>query len=777
MPKGHATLLEPSHDAGSEPNDRIEWGEMLRGIWRRKWWVLAMVALGTGTVAWERLDTPPIYKAVAQVVAVNEAPERVVKMDSVVPAVEPSEAALGTQVNVLQSEALASKVVRILHLEEDPDFNYALAPEDRQRHFRLGDILRWLDPRAVLPSDWMAWLRELKSTIRPSRTVSYPAEKSRSEAVNSAVLGRFRSGLSVSPVPNSWVINIEYADEDPDKAALIANTVAEAFIADQVQRKVEATQRAAAWLATRLDELRGRVAEAEAAVEAYRERAGLIAGRDGTVVSQQFSELNRQLAMVSNERMRTEAKQRQFARLREQGGNLEAVPEVLSSPVIQSLRQQEAALALKLADASTRYGDSHPTVLNYRASLDDVDRKIKAQAARIAMGIQSEVDSLRSSESALRDEMARLEQQTAENGRAEIRLRELQREADAMRSLYQTMLVRVQEAREQEGLQRPDGKVIARALPPASPSSPRTTVVLGGALVGSLLLGLALALLLEKMDRRLRRPSEAAAKLGLPVIGLVPSLGRIWPLRGPPNGPPAALSDARYHEAIRTIHATPTLHASIERPKIVMVTSSVPREGKSTLCLSLARQMAWSGLRCLLVDCDFRRPTLHSQLDQPFGAGMTDLLKGSSTIEDVVRTDRHSNLDFIPAGDLAKVGAAMPGTYTDPISSLLQPERVQQVLDQLAERYDVIVVDTPPVMAVADARILSRHASKTIMVARWGATPRSTVLASLAQLLDAGADVAGVVLTQVNLRHYARYATPGEDQFSYKYRSYYYRAS
>lgn len=504
--------------------------------------------------------------------------------------------------------------------------------------------------------------------------------------LQAAILDNYLLKLSARALEGSYIIAIDYESEAPEKSAQIVNTVAELYLFEQLEAKSQATRRATAWLGERLASLQTEVIQVQGAVEAYRETTGLM----------------------------------------------------------QSLKQQEIQLMRSEAELSTRYGDKHPRMVELRTELSEARRRIDLEIDRIVRGLGSTVDAHQVREAARKGgAVAQEGEEAVTQDRAEEKLRQLEHELEATQALYQTFLARFRQTSEQESLQEPDARIISEATIPRERSYPRRTSTVALAFIGSGMLGLLIILVLEKLQGGFRSTEELGNISDIPVLGLVPSVKNLDKrfvddvISDPNSG---------FGEAIRAVRAGLALSISDDAPKVVLVTSSIPGEGKSTLVVSLALQVARSGQKCLLIDCDFRQPKVHGLVGVPNEPGLVDLLSRRKSLPEVVRYHEGSGLEFVTAGDMSLV-----------TPDLLASQVMNDLLGRLASRYDVILLDSSPVMVVSNARVLSRMADKTILVVRWTETRRETVMAALKQLIADGADMAGTVLWRVDAKEYAKH--------------------
>ncbi|WP_327504974.1 polysaccharide biosynthesis tyrosine autokinase [Arenibaculum sp.] len=720
----------------------IDLRQVLRILDRRKAIILGLLALTTALAGLIAFQLTPRYTAEA-IVMLNLRQTKVVDFESVMSGLSPEASVIRSEVDVLTSRAMVGRVVDRLELDGDPEFNADLRKD--------ASLLDLVHPRNWLPAELWAAVAPVEKELAPER---------RRILDRSALIDAVSRRLSASNDGRSYSIRISFTSEDPHKAALIANTFADQYLVDQLEAKFEATRRANEWLSVRLEELRDQVRQGEQAVQAFREQSSLIETGATTVTTQQLGELNTQLVLARAERSQAEARLRSAETMVKSSGGVEAAGDVLNSPLIQRLREEESEVRRKEAELATRYGPRHPSRLNVAAELGDLQKKIGEEVRKIIQSLANEVEVARAKERSLQATLGELEVKAGVGLRAQVQLNELEREAEASRTLYESFLSRFKQTNDQQDLQEADARVISSAEAPTVPSFPKKKLILALGFVMGGFLGVLVAFVLERLDRGFRGGEHIERLTGLPALGLVPSLSR----RAARQPEDYVLNKplSSYCEALRTIRTAIHFSNVDDPPKVVMVTSSVPREGKSTFCTSLARVAALSGARVLLIDCDLRRPRIGKMLGADKTGNVADLLTGACTPENAVQIDPGSGLHYL----VARSDTPNP-------QDLLGSHQMEKLVRSLREVYDLIVLDTPPIMAVSDAAMLAKLSDASLFVVRWADTPREVVLGALKQLDTFGARVSGVVLSQVNVTKHAKYGYGDYGYYYGRYKEYY----
>lgn len=749
-PVAHLPYEGPSPRSPMNTEAEFDLRELVRKLWRRKSILIAVTVLGTLTAQLALLQMPLQYTAGSSVI-VDPRENTVVDVEAVLSGLPADQETIESEIEVLMSRGLAERVVRKLALFEDPVFNERLQP--------LTGWARWkgyLSIDRVLPDSFLEMIGV--STEEIPLTEEEQLEKERVSTIDTLL-----QKLSVGRVGRSRVIAISVTLPDAARAAAVANTVADLYIVEQLEAKFDATRRATEWLNERLTGLRSEVQKSEQAVESYRRQSGLVEGKGVTLASQQASELNSQLILARGKRAEADARLRQVQGLVSSSSSVESVAEVLASPLIQQLRSQEAEIQRRAAELSQEYGRKHPRMINIRAEIEDIRAKIAGEVNKIVQGLRNEVAVARARETALAGSMRSLEVRVASLNEREVQLRALEREAKANRTLYETFLSRFKETTEQQEFQKPDARVISRADRPSRASAPKKLLITFVALLLSAAAGVTIVFVLESLDQGFRSMEEIEAQTGVPGLGLIPALTGLASLRKEPQDIILERPNSAFAESVRALHAGILLSNVDRPPKSVLMTSSLPSEGKTSLSISLARLVARSGTkRVLLVDCDLRRPLVHDHLGMDIAPGIVQLLAEDARLEDVLRRDEASGAYVLTAGG-----------YSANPSDIITSDHFARLLTNLKEAFDLVVIDSSPVLAVSDSRILSRMVDKTVFVVRWADTRREVVRLGLKQVVEAGADIAGVVLSIVNVKKHARYGYGDSGYYHGRYRKYY----
>jgi succinoglycan biosynthesis transport protein ExoP len=657
----------------------------------------------------------------------------------VLPALSVSDVVVAGEVEVLLSRKFAEEVIDDLKLYTHPEFNEALAADD-------GSFV-WSDLRDY----WLNWVvASARDLVDGSETTTpVPTDQRAAADLQKGIVDHFLEQISVEQVGQSPVLQISFTSEDAETAAMIANTAAEIYVNDQLARKYEASRRVSNWLAGRIKQLRTEVESKERDIEQFRARSGLIAGagRDGgqvTVVKQQIAELASDLIKARVDREGADSQLQQVERLLKSPKGIDSAVEVLQSPLIQNLRIEEAQQRRELAELAGEYGPKHPRVTTATAKLGNIEQSIRIEINKIVQGLRNQVETARRREAALQESLDALKKKVADADTQDVELRARERDADASRTLLQNFLARAQETTAQEGIQQPDARIISSAVPPEFPSFPKKWLFMAVAFCASAFAGVSVAYVLEALDQSFHTARQVRDHLGLPVLELIPSVRKLGRKLSPidcvikhPN--------SSFTEALRNLQVT--MYGSNYPPKTVLFTSSLPGEGKTSLVLSLGRLLALSDRSVVVLDCDLRKSAVHGALGCTRAPGLVEHLLGRATLEEIIRTEEATAMHYVTAG---------ARTATNP-STLLAMPALRTLLSRLEHRFDAVLIDCPPMLAVVDARCLQPLVEQTVFVVRWRSTQRASAREAVRRVREAGLGVAGIVLNAVDPKEYSRY--------------------
>jgi succinoglycan biosynthesis transport protein ExoP len=676
---------------------------------RRKWLILGIIAacLIVGMIV--TLLTTPLYSATTTIEIKREGLD-IVNVEGVDP--EPNSVDMEfyqTQYGLLKARSLAERVARDLRLHDNAAFFSTMGVTAFEEQFENG---------------------------RPSRA----AAASQQARLDTAA-GILLQNLSVAPVPFSRLVEIQFTSPDPVLSAQIANAWAAHFIQSTLARRFEATSYARSFLEQRLQQLRQRLEDSERQAVAYAARQGIVSvpstissesGAQTTerpLAAEDLSALNQELARATADRVRAQS------RLRSAGAN---VSEALENPAIGSLRQRRAELAAQHASMMVNFETGYPPAMALAAQIRELDSLIQREVGRVTSSLQNNYQASAEREAALQQRVRGAQAELLDLRSRSIQYNIFQRDVDTNRQLYDGLLQRYKEIGIAGGVGVNNISIVDTADVPGSPSSPRMLVNLFISLLAGLGIGVGLALVLEHLDEALKDPSDVKDKLQISLLGAVPKIAGDDPVQALED-PKSDITEA--YLSVQTSLAFATDHGA---PRTLVVTSSRPGEGKSTTSYALAKSLARSGKRVLLVDGDMRNPSVHKQLGLKNGQGLSNYLAGQD--------DWRAMLQPLSTPGLSALSAGPPPPNA---AELLTSPRLENLLQELRESFDHIIIDGPPIMGLADAPLLASQVEGAIFVLESHSTKAGLAKVALSRLANARARVLGAVVTKFDARRTA----------------------
>ncbi len=669
------------------------WGAIVKHRWVIGGVVLACLFLGLAIT----LLTQPLFTA-KTTIQIDRESSKIVEMTDLAPREAMTGAEfLDTQIGLLKSDTLARRVVQKLDLARDPQMrSFAGLEEDAKGN-------------EILP---------------PSKI---------EDRLTNLILGN----TSVRQQGLSRLVNLEFTSPSPELSARIVNALAENFQTLSLERRFESSSYARQFLEERLAQVKQKLEDSEKELVAYGARQQIInvmptsgAAQADTasqsLTAADLSAINSMLTVAKGERIKAEQRWRQA-----QSMSILSQPEALSDPTIQSLLQQRAKLAATYQEQLKVFAPGMPEMQQLKAQMDEVDRQLSGAGENIRASIRSRFEVARNQEQSLAAQVEGLKGSFIDLRERNIKNTILQREVDTNRSLYDGLLQRYKEVGVAGGVGNNNVSVVDRARAPGAPSSPKLPLNMAIALVVGLGLAGAATLFLELLDEAIRTPDDLTAKLGLTGIGVIPALDK-------GTTPHQAFSDPRssFSEAYTSTRTALQFVTSNGAPRSLLVTSSRPSEGKSTTSVTLGRSFAQLGLNVLLVDADLRNPSIHRLMGVDNAVGLSNVLTGLELHTALQDTDQ-AGLKVLTCGPLPP----------NPVE-LLAGLRLSTLLREAQSLFDIVIVDGPPIIGLADAPILAARASATMLVVEAGVARRSVVRMALRRLLQAQANILGAVLTK-----------------------------
>jgi capsular exopolysaccharide synthesis family protein len=682
----------------------------LRTYWnilnKRRWTIITIAFIATVLVAIASFKMTPIYEATVRL-DIEADTLQIQSLNDFFRQVPADETFIGTQIQVLEGVSLAELTIEQVGILKNPTWVAALQP-------------------------------------------SSGASSSRLPTSPDGILGPFRRSLHVEKVRDSHVVNVSFESADPNLCAKVANSLADNYIEYNFREKYDATRRASGWMEQQLDELKAKVEKSQQALVDYERQNAIVNISDKeSVVAQRMDDLSRDLTIAQTDRLQKESV---YELVR---SNESQVAFVAQNELLQHLEEKYADLKSQYVDTLEQSGPKHPKAERLQSQVDEIQSLIEKERKRTVERIRNDYMAALGRERLLAVAVAKEKVEVGALNQLLIQHNLLKRESDTNQQLYDNLLQKLKDATVSAGLRATNIHVIDPAKPPKSPVRPQKLHnVLIGLMVG-LVLGLALAFIKEAVDTSIKSVDEAERLTNAPALAVVPlardTLRRTTPSRAGNNGkltPTDGLvllsrPESAMAEAFRTLLTSVVLSTAPKPPQMLLVTSSTAGEGKTITSLNLAIALAQRGESTLLIDADLRHPRIAESLNLGNGPGLASFLTGAHSIEKAMR-----QFPLVPALWAIPAGPKAPNP-----AQLLSSTAMESLLAEVRTRFKFVVLDSPPVLPVTDAMILSTLVDGVVFVVGSGTTHRAAVTRSCKILQNVGTNVLGIVLNKVDLRH------------------------
>jgi polysaccharide biosynthesis transport protein len=745
---GHAELPQ-----STSPGELVD---LALGFLRRQYWVIlfAMLASMTLGVVYLMLASPSFTASASMMIDPRATTRGSQPLQAVLGDAPVDWTWIETQIATLKSDNVASSVIKKLHLTEDSEF--------------VGERMIHRISAAISKNFW--------------HSSESPKQKSDADLMRQALF-EFKKQLDIQRVGMSYIVEIDFKSGDPDRAAQIANAVADAYIEDQLDAKYQADRRANDWLQQRLQTLRQQASAAAQAVVEFKSKHNLVEAGGKLVNEQQLTDLNSQLAVARGQATEAQAKLSRIEAVLSAAQPADAAnaTDALNNPVMTTLRSRYLELVNKEADWSKRYGHNHLAVVNLRNQLQDVRNSIVDELKHTAESYKSNYAIVKRGQEDLEKRLAESVAQSQGANEAQVLLRGLESSAQSYRTLYDNFLQHYTEAVQQQSFPITEARLISAASRPLE--APAHMVrVLGLALFGGIGAGAGLGLLRELLDRVFRTSGQVQSALDTECLALVPST-QIPMIKPGAKAVPANTKAARgragariiaqnpsllryvidsplspFAESIRAVKVSVDLSSAVKSNKIIGITSSLPNEGKSTIAASLAQLSADAGARVILVDCDLRKPSLSPALAPNATAGLIEVITNTANFDEAIWSDPSTLLSFLPV---------VVRTRLTHSSEILASEAMKRLFVRLRESYDYVIVDLPPLVPLVDVRVATHLLDCYVFVVAWGNTKIGVVELALGTARGVYDNLLGVVLNKVDFKALRRYEGHGDSDRHY----------
>jgi succinoglycan biosynthesis transport protein ExoP len=709
-----------------DPEETLDLVRYWRAVNRNKWRIAALVAAVAVLAVLYAQSLQNVYRATTTILVETSKP-KVVSIEDVYSGSVGSYEYLYTQAGILQSRELATRLVRKLDLAHDPA--YAARTAEKPWYARILPSAIVDSPPAIPPSP---------------------------DLVERGLAGAIQSAVEVKPVRNSQLLQISFESTDPKLAAQVPNALADLYITADMEARLKMRERATAFLTEQSEALKTKLLASEKALQDFREREKIldIKGLSLGGATREIEQLTTSLIEARAKRAEAEAALSQVKGVRVADGAMaaEALPAVLRNPLVQRAKDQLADAERRLADASKRYGSEHPRMIAAQAELRAAQENLTRQVRVVIESIQKEYEGARANEAATERALERAKADVQSLNRKEFQLAALEREVSTNRQLYDLFMQRSKETHVSGELQSAVARVIDPAVVPVAPSGPNKRRIVLIAVFMALLLGMALAVLIERLDNTVKTSHETEAKLDLPTVGVLHRTR----VKRDQHIERLFLEDAgaAFAEDIRTLRSGVLLSGLDSPQKTVLVTSSLPGEGKSTVAANLAFALSHVK-KTLLIDADMRRPQLGQILGVPPSTpGLSSLVAGELGADKCVFSVKGSDLRVLTSGRVPP----------NPLE-LLSAHRFVEVMERLKGLFEAIVIDSAPVQMVSDPLVISQVASAVLYVVKADDTPYPVARQGIRRLRRVNAHILGVVLNQLDVakaeKYYGEYSGYG----------------
>ncbi|MDL1958519.1 MAG: polysaccharide biosynthesis tyrosine autokinase [Deltaproteobacteria bacterium] len=717
--------------------EEVHLRDYLRVILKRRWMIATVFLVLVTTVTISNLNKDPVYRATTQILIDKENPN-VVNVEEVLGINAADQDYYQTQYEILKSKSLALKVIKDLDLKNSPEF----APKNGGFSLMgvLGSVLGWI-----------------KGITSSAENAENPADKNfNPDREYNGIIGAYLGRLNISPIRNSRLVDVSFEGGDPEIITRIANTHAKLYAESGLERKYSASEDAIVWLNQRIKEEAKILKEKETDIQKFREKEGLAAidfeDRQGIII-QSLNDLNAALIQAETQRLKKENLFAELTRLSQQPEMVESMPAIATNQVIQELKSQYVELTGEYYNLSNKYGKEHPKMVRLSAAMKGINEKIAQEVKKTLQSIETEYRVALAEEESIRQAMEAKKREALALNDKQIGYNSLKREMETSRSLYESLLTRVKEAGLTEGLEATNIMVVDPARVPDHPVKPRKARNVLLAIIVGLTLGVGTAFFFEYLDNTINTPDELERYVKIPFLGVIGKFKA-----DTPGEEIITHSNPRSYiaEGFRNIRTNLLFSSPDIEKKHILITSSFPKDGKTSQAANIAVSFAQMGKKVFLIDGDMRKPRIHELFNLERSPGLSDYLAGKES---------GPQLTGITGLEIFTAGRICPNP-----AELLGSKRMKELLEsgRAKDDFDMIIIDSPPILSVADAAILSAVTDGVVLVINAGSTPRPAIQRAIQQLSDVEAKLIGCVLNNMDFEKEGYYYS-----YCYGYKKYY----
>ena len=722
----------------------------LRDYWqvimKYRWTMLTIFIIIVMTVAVNTFKMTPIYKATAKIQIEKQNP-KILSIEEVVSFNDRDDSYYQTQYKILESRPLAKAVINELDLKH----HWGFIDNEKKRVFTvkikgyLNNLFNFFSPSS----------KPLIAQTNPSLSLSLEERKKRRESL---LIDFFLDNVQIEPVRKTELVNINFLSKDPDLARKIANTIAEQYIQRNLNLKHEAALEANNWLNHHIGELKKKLETSEEALHTYKEKNKIVSLEEKqNIIVQKLSDLSSAVTEAKKKSIGLETLYKQIKGFNSNKEAIESLPAVINNSLIQGLKIEYISLVGAYNSESKKYGPKHLHIVKIASRIKTLEKRIASEVKKIINSIKIDYEVALAQEKVLLQALEEQKKEALELNKKAIKYNVLKRDTESNKQMFEVVLTRLKETDLTRGLKTTNVRIIERAEVPKNPVKPNIKSNLIQAALAGLFIGVIFAFFLEYLDNTIKTPEDVKRYLGIRFLGPVPHFNSSKQ-KDVSSPELITLHKPKSHtsEAYKGLRTNILFSFPDNKPKTILVTSANPMEGKTITSVNLAVTMAQSGAKVVLIDCDMRKPRLHHILKLPNDKGVSSLIIGQNSLKEVLQEGPIQNLSVIPCGHRPP----------NP-SELLASPNLKKILDELKIHYDLILIDSPPVVPITDSVIISRLVDGVILVLQGGATSRDVIIRGRDLLLNANAHIIGTIINNIDLtkRSYYHY---------YQYYQYYY---
>lgn len=723
--------------------ETINLRDYLQVLSKRRWVIISIFMLTVLAVAVHTFTATPIYQATTRIIIEKENPN-LVSIEEVMSVDSTGTDYYQTQYKILESRVVAREVIKRLDLANNLEF--LPPPQDTL----VAQFSGWAKGLVTGVVDWFGSLMKTGSDQDDEG-----ANSAEDADYDNELVSDFIARVDIKPIRNSRLVDVNVEAKNPVTAAKMANALVKAYIDQNLEIKLSAAKDAVQWLSERISEERAKVEQAENSLLRYKETNQIITDFSSDaeqITAQKLATLNNQVIEAESNRVEAETRYQQALVLDKTPDMLDSIPEVLDNDLIQEIKRMEVNLYSRMSELSKKYGKNHPQMVAINSELEDLRKRKTMEARRVVNSLKNEYQLAVVKEASLKKALAEQKDEVLALNKKAVRYGVLKRQAESSRQMYELLIKRFKETSLTEEMKTGNIRTIDRAEVPRNSVKPRKKLNLMLAMVVGLFMGVGLAFFLEYLDNTIKSPEEVTDYLRVPYLGAVPA----FTMNGSVNNVSAELvsvhsANSTVSEAYRGLRTSIMFSSTDNKARVIMLTSAVPKEGKTITCSNLAITLARSHQPILLIDGDMRKPRVHKIFKTNSKKGLSSVLVGKDTLGDAIQETPVKGLHLLPVGPIPP----------DP-SELIGSRTMEKLIAGLKKKFAFVIIDTPPVMAVTDAVALSPFVDAVMLVTRTGLTPRQVVKLSLDQLRAVNANILGSVLNGVGTGkdsyYYSQYA-------------------